>query len=394
MKKTELWLLVVIIVLLFQITRNINLMIYTGILLFAYIGLYTTYIYESIKTRGNILFKVDMGELIFIFGSISIPIISLLYLPINEYFIALPRYLVTFPFIIFSLFYYNWNAKIIEKIYKSYVYFIMLSSLSIFYQVLFGPIYFFAEPSRREGLVRYASLAGSLTALGTLGAYALAILLFDKRSFFKRQNIILQIIIILGMGMSLQKAAIANILVVYGIKFLLKTKRKISKIILLILSLIIILTILNTFYNNNVIYIYLRKIILYTFNSNSQTGTNQDVLDRILKYPKVVLIYNSIKLKDLFLGIGFKALSGTMGLSNYPMAHNNFVDVFLLGGIFFWFNYLILLIRNFFKNNNLLEKVLCFLFLLNMLIGAATLYQPVSCVIMIVVIISYKKYFN
>ena len=74
--------------------------------------------------------------------------------------------------------------------------------------------------SYRGGLERYASLAGSLTALGTLGAYALVISFFlGDKLFNKRINFVISALIIMGMLLTLQKAAILNIILVLNILF-------------------------------------------------------------------------------------------------------------------------------------------------------------------------------
>lgn len=394
MKNTERWLLLVVIILMFQIIRNLNLVVYIVSLFSAYLGLYATYIYESIKYKKNIYIKLSPSKIIFLFLSTLIPFTSILYLSFDEYLIALPRFLVTYPFICFVLVYTNWNENLLNKVFKVYIYFIVLASLSIPYQIFFGKISFLAESSYREGLIRYASLAGSLTALGTLGGYALAILVFNPNIVSKFKNLLFQGIIVLGMGMSLQKAALINIIIVYFIYFLLKFKIKLLKIILFLIIISILFLFFSEYLKNNIIYIYINKIVNYAFNSESSIGTNQDLLDRIMKYPKEVVLYNKIGFKDLFLGIGFKALSGTMGLPKYPMAHNNYIDICLSSGIIYTFNYLLILINNFYKIKNLFMRVIIFLILINMLIGASTIYQPLSCIIIMCSFVNLKEIKN
>lgn len=394
MKNTEKWLLLVIIILMFQVTRNLNLVVYAISLFIGYLGLYVAYFYESIKEKRSIYIRLNLSKSIFLFFSILTPFISILYLPTDEYLVALPRYLVTYPFIVFMLLYTQWNENLQNKIYKVYVYFIVLASLSMPYQVFFGKILFLADSSYREGLVRYSSLAGSLTALGTLGGYALAILLFNPNIVSKFQNLLFQIIIILGMGMSLQKAALMNILIVYFIYFLLKSKIKLILIILLLITISTPIIFLNKNLENSIMYIYINKIVTYAFNSKSSAGTSQDLVDRIIKYPKEIIIYNKIKFKDLFLGIGFKALSGTMGLPKYPMAHNNYIDIFLSSGIIYACNYLFILINNFYKEKEQLKRIIILLILINMLIGAAPIYQPLSCIIIMCSFVNLKEIKN
>lgn len=181
MKKNEKIFIFTIIILFFQICRNINLGIYIFILLISYLFLY----FFSIKVKIN---KLNFTERIFLVSYIIIPINSIFYLKFNEYLIALGRYLVTFPFVIYCFLYLKPNKKLIYRIWEYFVYFNILVSFSVIYQIFFGEITFFAKPSFRSGVVRYASLAGSLTAFGTIGTFALAIILFSNNEIFSEKK--------------------------------------------------------------------------------------------------------------------------------------------------------------------------------------------------------------
>ncbi len=106
---------------------------------------------------------------------------------------------------------------------------------------------------------------------------------------------------------------------------------------------------------------------------------------------------------DYFLGIGFPALAGTLGHPQFPMAHNNYFDLVFAGGILHFFSYLLLMLKipiKVFKKKikgreiDLIDRIFSisvFLILINMMIGAATFYQPVSTVITFYIVFSYGQ---
>lgn len=104
-----------------------------------------------------------------------------------------------------------------------------------------------------------------------------------------------------------------------------------------------------------------------------------------------MISYHNFTLNNLLTGIGLQALAGTMGVTA-PMAHNNYVDLFVSGGIFHFGSFMYLafnLIRKF--HNGIQFRLLAsfvVLFLINMFIGAATFYQPVCCIAIVPILFS------
>lgn len=378
MKKNEKIFIFTIIVLFFQICRNINLNIYIFILLTSYLFLY----FFSIKVKMN---KLSLTEKIFLISYIIIPINSIFYLKSNEYLIALGRYLVTFPFIMYCFLYLKLNKKLIYKIWEYFVYFNILTSFSVIYQIFFGEITFFAKSSFRSGVVRYASLAGSLTAFGTIGAFSLAIILFSNNEIFsEKKKIIYGIVIAFGMLLTLQKAAVANIIIVLILYIIFNLKKR--KIYINLILFLILIFFIVFFFKDSILGKYIIKTLTY-FKGNNSLDTKKDFLIRITELPINVIKENSIGLKNIVLGIGFKSLAGTLGLSKYPMAHNNYIDIILSGGMFSIFSFIALLLKIFFISFNQKIKILLIFSILitvNMFIGAASFYQPIMCVIIFV----------
>lgn len=183
------------------------------------------------------------------------------------------------------------------------------------------------------------------------------------------------------MLLTLQKAAVANIIIIlilYIIFNLKKRKIYINLILFLILSFFIVF-----FFKDTILGKYLIKTLTY-FKGNNSLDTKTDFLIRITELPIKVIKENNIGLKNIFLGIGFKSLAGTLGLSKYPMAHNNYIDLILSGGMFYIFSFIALLLKiifSSFKQKIKISLIFSILIIINMFIGAASFYQPIMCVI-------------
>ncbi|MDQ0160558.1 hypothetical protein [Alkalibacillus salilacus] len=395
----------VVLVLLFQITRNISTVVYVGVLFSLYILLYIIYLLVVSK---NYKYEISAKprNLIFLFTLLFIPITSIVYLDFNEWILAFPRYLVTLPFIIFLVFYNDFSKDFIKLFLQTLCIYMAIVAVSVFYQIIFGSISFFAEPSYREGLVRYASLAGSLTALGTLGALALAILSLDKnKSLFNNKfKVLLISIISIGMLASLQKAAVVNIMIVISLYLIFNLN--IKRLILSLSSLMFLgLTgyIIFLFNSESLLAIYTETIINYTLNTGGIENTQEDLLNRLVGMPLKVIEFHDIKLHELILGIGFAPLAGVMGLSHYPMPHNTYFDLLLSGGIIHLISYVFLLTRITFvtlrkklrnRKLNIIDRsftAISVILLINMVIGAGTFYQPIQAVFVFLIILNYDK---
>ncbi|MBT9150540.1 MAG: hypothetical protein DDT40_00712 [candidate division WS2 bacterium] len=374
-----------------------------GILFSSYAWLYIVYLNGNRSATVNQSLKFKFIETIFIFSLIWIPFISLLNMSFNEYFVSLQRFLITFPFIIFCYIYKGFDWQLTKKFLRLFTIFMTVAGLTIPIQIIFGPISFFAESGFRAELVRYASLAGSLTALGTLGGISLGILLFSEDFLFDRRvRTILIILTILCMLMSLQKAAVVNIIICWIFFFLFYGKNKLHK---KVFSFIIYGLIFYLFYNftkNTYFGSYIDSIISYTFSRNL-TAVEADLINRLWEYPSRVIKFHNMNVFDYFLGIGFPALAGTLGNPQFPMAHNNYFDLVFASGILHFFSYLLLMLKipiKVFKKKikgreiDLIDRIFSisvFLILINMMIGATTFYQPVSTVITFYIVFSYGQ---
>jgi O-antigen ligase len=386
-------------VLLFQITRNISTTLYAGVLFLSYMWLYITYFYRH-RAITRAIVPSPMASL-FLLSLVWIPFVSLAHMEMGDYLIAFPRYFVTFPFILFCFLYREYRYEFIKQIFRIICVFIAVSALSVPYQIAFGRVSFFAESGYREGLERYASLAGSLSALGTLGALSLVLLLFAGDMLFtKTKRTLLIIITVLGMLMTLQKAAVANTAICFVAYVLIGGNGRLIKRSLAVIGLCLLAYGAYSVFRGSQFALYIDSIVRYSL-LDSSVGMKQDLMQRTFKFPLATIRYFDMRFLDFISGIGFPSLAGTVGLSKFPSAHNNYFDLLLSGGVLHLVSYLVLMIRIPLKvihkklrgmkisSMDSGYSMVVILFLINMLIGAATFYQPITTVVIFVTICSY-----
>jgi O-antigen ligase len=338
---------------------------------------------------------------LFLLSLVWIPFVSLAHMEMGDYLIAFPRYFVTFPFILFCFLYREYRYEFIKQIFRIICVFIAVSALSVPYQIAFGRVSFFAESGYREGLERYASLAGSLSALGTLGALSLVLLLFAGDMLFtKTKRTLLIIITVLGMLMTLQKAAVANTAICFVAYVLIGGNGRLIKRSLAVIGLCLLAYGAYSVFRGSQFALYIDSIVRYSL-LDSSVGMKQDLMQRTFKFPLATIRYFDMRFLDFISGIGFPSLAGTVGLSKFPSAHNNYFDLLLSGGVLHLVSYLVLMIRIPLKvihkklrgmkisSMDSGYSMVVILFLINMLIGAATFYQPITTVVIFVTICSY-----
>lgn len=384
---------------LFQITRNISTTLYVGVLFLSYMWLYITYFYRH-RAITRAIVPSPMASL-FLLSLVWIPFVSLAHMEMGDYLIAFPRYFVTFPFILFCFLYREYRYEFVKQVFRIVCVFITVSVLSIPYQIAFGRVSFFAEPGYREGLERYASLAGSMSGLGTLGALSLGLLLFAGDILFtKGKKTLLITITVLGMLMTLQKAAVANIAICFVAYVLIGGKGVFIRRSLVTIGISLLAYVAYSIFRGSQFGLYMDTIVRYSL-SDSSLRIGQDLMDRIWELPSLVIKYHDMRFLDFVSGIGFSSLSGTLGLSKFPMAHNTYFDLLLSGGMLHLVSYLALMIR---IPLRVIHKklggikigsmdrgysIIIVLLLVNMLIGGGTFYQPIAAVVIFVTICSY-----
>lgn len=119
---------------------------------------------------------------------------------------GLVRYLFAFP-IFLAFVAYTTTDKDLANHLRTMCYFFTFGSLTVPLQYFTGPITFFADASERAGIERFASIFGSLTALGVAAGSYIAL----TQALRSRAMISAVLAISVGGIASLSKAAIANI---------------------------------------------------------------------------------------------------------------------------------------------------------------------------------------
>lgn len=399
MKATDRLFLMTVVVLLLHLLRNVSFLLYVVILLLCYSLLY---IQHFLFGRGTALAPWSQAGLKrwpFIISLVWLPVVSLVNMGTDSYFVPLGRYFVTFPFILFCCLFMNFTLTLVRKVLRVVAVFLALASISIPYQIAFGRIPFLASSSFREGLVRFPSLAGSLTALGTLGAFSLGFLLFsDEWLFTKQTGVILIVLTTFGMLVSLQKSAVMN-LIICCIVYVMQNGKHIFFRAPLAFAVVCLLVLGAYLIFGQATYApYIVNTIEY-----AMSGTSQDFFHRLWELPSAVSHYHRMSTIQYLFGIGFPALSGTLGLHELPMAHNSYFDLLYSGGVLHLAGFLILVLRIPLQvlRKRLIGKKLTyidrcysftiFLLLVNMFIGGGSFYQPITCVIVFVTVCSYDR---
>lgn len=277
--------------------------------------------------------KVDIVGLCVLFVFILpyfLPLIySFLWYPNESYMIPFARYLYIIPFVIFCIFAIS-NIYLFVYLLKVFSIFIVLGGLSIFYQIIFGPILWFPDASERKGLVRFSSLVGSLTAYGIFGGLALPIIYFLFENKLIR-NVSL-VVVLMAMLCTLQKAAIANIVLFFMFLFFsgtLLNKLRIVGFVAFVLPVVIFI-----FYYLDVSYVVATVDNIFRFregSGGSDVSFFQSMLDRLWFLPSQ--LYEMHGSSGMIYGVGMVGGSGTLGFPEYPMAHNGFFDLLFIGGV-------------------------------------------------------------
>lgn len=134
----------------------------------------------------------------------------------GDYSIGIFRLWASLPLLFVAMVLARDNLKVPMQLIS---FFFSLAALSFLWQYVFGPIEWFAEASERAGGARFASLVGSLTAYGVMvGVPALASLFYLKGW----ARVVCFFLLCLGAMLSLQKAALANIVIVLFFAYWLK----------------------------------------------------------------------------------------------------------------------------------------------------------------------------
>lgn len=336
------------------------------------------------------LSEMDSGGLLLVVVNVSysllvVPVISLICYP--EYFTptSIARFLFVLPLLVMTLIFFRVDR--FSRILRFYVFFAVVCGASVLYQIKFGPVSWFAEASSRDGLVRYSSLAGSLTILGVSGGLALPFAFFLVQRRWLKFSVLAAVAV--GMLLSLQKAAVINLMIFATFVFWFYLKKGKLGLILILGGLLAGFVAL--LYSFDVSYAVSVVNNVFRVGQASESYTDysfsESILSRLWGLPSVVLDYHGPY--SLIFGVGIAGGAGVFGNEELPMSHNALLDYLFIGGIPYLLIFLTsvgyaiqkcrLYIRRDPTNQGLHRSCLWFflIFLANMPFASGMQFQPV-----------------
>ena len=208
-----------------------------------------------------------------------------------------------------------------------YIGVVLLGALSMYYQVIFGPVAWFAEASSRAGVTRHASLLGSLSIFGTAVPFALLCL-----ARYVRQPLLFcccAVVLLFAAMLSLQKAALLGVVIAIPFLALLTSRRTLFIGFLFAAFVVVMLTQFMPLGFQD----YFDAGVRYFFNSAYEAddvSIRQSIADRLVALPVEVVAAHGWQ--ALLAGIGLRGGGGVFGFDDLPMAHNGLIDYIAIGG--------------------------------------------------------------
>ena len=372
-----------VVIILTQVLRNEFSYIYLPLLLcFLLINIYVIlqigYIFNPIN-------YISLHLWIFYILIIYISAITFFYGGLNELMKALPR-MTLMPLTL--IFFYNFisSKKQFHQILDYYIFFGLIGAISIIFQIFFGPLDFLVDTQEREKITRYASTLGSLTAFGgAVGIIMIVLLLRENKD--KKNNLFKYIgffLLSLAAIVTLSKAGLMNFFIVlFLLIFFFKISNKLLALFLISLSILLIYFTIPDF--QTYLDASFRSLHIGEESHKKVYGIQVQTVDRLTKsIPKLAehSIWNNI------FGFGLIGGQGAFGLpfSQSGTTHNQYAELFNIGGVFLFINFISLFTCVMFQLNKLRKKDnLAELFFycnliacLNMFFFNGFIYQPVT----------------
>jgi len=352
---------------------------------------------KGIFIKGNNFFRIQIW--FFYFLLLYVNSITFIYGDLNDFLKAFPRMMVM-PLTLFFFINLITEEKNYISLINILIFFSIIASLSLIYQVYMGPLDFLVESQTRSGLPRYASTFGSLTIFGgAVGIITLLVVTSNLNIFIKY---IIVTLFLISAFLTLAKAAIMNILIVtiFSI-FFLNIRNKKLLVLLITISLICIKFILPE------IGTYIGKSLEVIGASSGKIDlvSNSSLYQQILKRVFYSVDYlKNFNLVEIFFGFGLIGGQGVFGLP-YSFAgttHNQFMDLYLIGGVFLFLNVVFIVISlmielNKLKNKNFLAEIFFYsnwIAIINMFFFNGFIFQPITSFVFwlsIVYVLSFKK---
>ncbi len=275
--------------------------------------------------------------------------------------------------------------------FRVYTLIYVLGAFSYFYQFIYGPINWFVdEPMERGTLFRFSTILGSGNIYGIGVGVALLLVGYAYSSRFVK--LFFYVTLLSGAFMSLQKAAVINI-VLWALFILYQSKFK--EIWIYILGIFILISAtysLGLVYYEHFLSQYLQEFVFNSIGLNLYSNPDL-VRSTILDKENMIERFVGINLAEIFgmhnpiiitfMGIGLMGAGGGMGLPEFPQAHSTYWDIFFMGGLGYLIIYLLLFIsvhRNLRLINTKVSLALMAanaIFFINSFSSSASVYHPV-----------------
>lgn len=316
--------LVLLFVFLFHILRNLSGAYY--LVLAGFCGLFFLLFINNWR---DIKYSA-LGIFVIFFWTYA-SLVSMLWFDLyGDYFIGVFRLWASLPLLFVAMVLARENLKAPMQLIS---FFFSLAALSFLWQYAFGPIEWFAEASERAGGARFASLVGSLTAYGVMvGVPALASLFYLKGW----TRAVCFLLLCLGAVLSLQKAALANIVIVLFFAYWLNLIKKTYLFFTFLLAgLGLSIFFLADFGADSLETVH--RLIVGLLTSDSSVSQDvpffESIFDRVTALPSETLSFYGSEI--LVLGAGVFGGGGGLGYAQYPMAHNGIVELLCIYGFIF-----------------------------------------------------------
>lgn len=279
---------------------------------------------------------VGWTSYLFVMSSISVAVVSALHLKKPDFLNAASRFYFVYPLFFSALL--CLNIKTFRTAIQLYLLIAAGASCCLIYQVYFGSIPYFVESSTRGDIPRYATFLGALPTFGVAGAFALLFIGFSVRNIFFFG--LLFFLLFTGLILTLQKAALANLLIILIFILWMSFKGKLSFSPAKLFGIIVFSGVVNFFAFNDYVLVNIDFLGFKLHRSSGDLigwtgyGMHEDTSMRLTNYflessPGVPTPNGAPK----FFGLGYEALGGALGLEQYPMSHNGLVDIWRLGGL-------------------------------------------------------------
>ena len=329
---------------------------------------------------------------------IYIAAMTFFYGDLNDFLKAFPRMLLM-PLTAFFLYNFIVKKNQFYQILNIYLFFGVLGSISLIYQIFYGPLDFLTNAGNRENLVRYSTSFGSLTSYGgTVGVLMLLLVLFKPQKSSLKILLGITLFSICGI-ITLSKAGLLNVIIFFLIFIIfIRLKNK-----MIYISLIAATLFLSYLYVPEINNYFMAAFDGLKLGSVEYGGLEEQTKKRFLGF------YDKLTAHSIyanFFGFGLIGGQGAFGLplSQSGTTHNQYSELFNIGGVFLFINVGALLISVMSKLFELKRKddlALVFFYcnllsMFNMFFFNGYLYQPYSSFVLwiSIVYVLFKEKIN